>query len=75
MCSTAATWVRVDRRWIVTVSPVQPLATPDSAEPGTPQLRLVPAHEHLWRLRSVEYDDAFEVRRYECDACQDVVYR
>jgi hypothetical protein len=38
-------------------------------------LRLVPPHEHEWQLRSVEYDDALEVRRYECTSCEDVLFR
>ncbi len=59
----------------MTVIPVQALRSPASVEGTTPQLRLVPSHEHTWRLRSVEYDDSFEVRRYECEACDDVVYR
>ena len=52
-------------------------ATPEpseSAETLAPPLRLV-THEHVWQLRSVEYDDAFEVRCYECTACDDVLYR
>jgi hypothetical protein len=59
----------------VSVIPVP--ATPDpteSAEPTSPPLRLV-THEHVWELRSVEYDDAFEVRCYECTGCDDVLYR
>lgn len=53
-------------------------AVPEGPEPGTsvpPRLRLVPEHEHLWELRSVEYDDALEVRRYECTGCDDVLFR
>lgn len=46
---------------------------PASATP--PALRLVPEHEHVWQLRAVEYDEAFEVRRYECSGCEDVLYR
>ncbi|MGY2875024.1 hypothetical protein ACVW00_002214 [Marmoricola sp. URHA0025 HA25] len=50
-------------------------ATPEPSDPPeTPLLRLV-THEHTWHLRSVEYDDAFEVRRYECAGCDDVLYR
>jgi hypothetical protein len=56
----------------VSVSPA-PVA-PESAPPA-PHLRLVPAHDHDWRLRSVEYDDGLEVRRYECVACEDVSFR
>ena len=49
---------------------------PAEEQPGTaPTLRLVPLHEHEWRLRSVEYDDALEVRRYECSSCGDVLFR
>jgi hypothetical protein len=58
----------------VSVIPVP--ATPEPADsPETPSpLRLV-SHEHVWQLRSVEYDDAFEVRCYECTGCDDVLYR
>ena len=49
----------------------EPSETPEAV---TPPLRLV-THEHVWELRSVEYDDAFEVRRYECTDCDDVLYR
>ena len=59
----------------MTVIPVGALESRATVESTTPRLRLVPAHEHVWRLRSVEYDDAFEVRLYECDGCDDVLYR
>lgn len=51
---------------------------PDAAEPRStppPTLRLVTEHEHVWQLRAVEYDDALEVRRYECAGCDDVMFR
>ena len=53
------------------------LSTPEPLEaPGAPvRLRLVPQHEHLWRLLTVEYDDGLEVRCYECTDCRDVQYR
>jgi hypothetical protein len=35
----------------------------------------VAPHEHTWQLRAVEYDDALEVRRYECDRCAEVLFR
>jgi hypothetical protein len=38
-------------------------------------LRLVPGHEHAWRLLSVEYDEGLEVRCYECSGCRDVQFR
>ena len=47
---------------------------PEAASPG-PHLRLVPGHDHDWRLRSVDYDDGLEVRRYECASCEDVSFR
>lgn len=47
---------------------------PEPAEASARPLRLV-THEHAWELRAVEYDDAFEVRRYECAGCDDVMYR
>jgi hypothetical protein len=49
----------------------------EANEPAvSPQLHLVPTHEHTWRLRTVEYDDAsLEVRRYECETCADVLFR
>ena len=59
----------------MTVIPVRALRSPAALESTTPRLRLVPPHEHTWQLRSVEYDEAFEVRRYECDGCDDVLYR
>ena len=53
------------------------LSTPEPLEvPGAPvRLRLVPRHEHLWRLLTVEYDEGLEVRCYECTDCRDVQYR
>jgi hypothetical protein len=48
--------------------PEQPVQVP-------PILRLVPGHEHVWQLRAVEYDEAFEVRRYECEGCAEVMFR
>jgi hypothetical protein len=38
-------------------------------------LRLVPPHEHAWRLLSVEYDEGLEIRCYECSGCRDVQFR
>jgi hypothetical protein len=59
----------------VSVIPVPATPEPsESDETPTRPLRLV-THEHVWQLRSVEYDDAFEVRRYECAGCDDVLYR
>jgi hypothetical protein len=59
----------------VSVIPVPATPEPsETPETTTPPLRLV-THEHSWELRSVEYDDAFEVRRYECTGCDDVLYR
>ena len=52
--------------------PAQPEQPTSSARP---QLRLVPEHDHVWELRAVEYDETFEVRRYECAGCDDVLYR
>jgi hypothetical protein len=40
-----------------------------------PKLQLVAPHEHTWQLRAVEYDDALEVRRYECEGCAEVLFR
>jgi hypothetical protein len=58
----------------VSVFPVP--AEPEQSESSArPQLRLVAEHEHVWQLRAVEYDESFEVRRYECDGCTDVLYR
>ena len=56
---------------------------PESSEPtasdapttAPPRLHLVAEHEHTWTLRSVEYDEALEVRRYECETCDDVLFR
>ena len=47
----------------------------EAVESAPPRLRLVPEHEHLWRLLSVEYDEGLEIRRYECEACDDVLFR
>ena len=43
--------------------------------PPTPALRLVPGHDHTWELRTVEFDEGLEVRRYECGGCDDVLFR
>jgi hypothetical protein len=59
----------------VTVIPVRTVSSAPTVEPTGPRLRVVPAHDHTWQLRSVEYDETFEVRRYECDDCDDVMYR
>jgi hypothetical protein len=59
------------------VSVIPVTATPEPSAPLDPPaspLRLV-THEHVWELRSVDYDDAFEVRCYECTDCNDVMYR
>jgi hypothetical protein len=53
--------------------PVGP-AEPTGPDPA-PRLRLVPTHEHAWRLRAVEYDEGLEVRCYECAECDDVLFR
>jgi len=29
----------------------------------------------VWTLRGVDYDDTFEVRRFECESCDDVLFR
>ena len=50
-------------------------ASASKADTTAPTLRLVAGHEHVWELRSVEYDDALEVRRYECTGCEDVHFR
>jgi hypothetical protein len=58
----------------VSPSPIEPLAR--AAEADAPaRLRLVPPHEHAWRLFSVEYDEGLEVRCYECSGCRDVHFR
>jgi len=54
--------------------PSEPVSSA-AADDDAPTLRLVPPHEHEWQLRSVEYDDGIEVRRYECDTCDDVLFR
>lgn len=47
-----------------------------STAPGSgTRLRLVPAHEHTWELRAVDFDEGLEVRRYECSGCEDVQFR
>ena len=58
----------------MSVSPLPSEPVPP-ADDDAPNLHLVPPHEHVWQLRSVEYDDGIEVRRYECDACDDVLFR
>jgi len=62
----------------VSVFPVpaapEPSEPPEAAEAPAPPLRLV-THEHQWELRSVEYDETFEVRCYECTGCDEVMYR
>jgi hypothetical protein len=60
----------------VSVSPWAELPAPPSEdlEPA-PRLQLVASHEHTWQLRAVEYDDALEIRRYECDGCAQVLFR
>jgi hypothetical protein len=50
-------------------------AGPEPDAPAAPRLRLVPEHDHVWQLRSVEYDESLEVRRYECAQCDDVLFR
>jgi hypothetical protein len=73
---------------ILSPSPVSPASHAPSAAPTehesrrrsgqrrpAPVLHLVAPHEHAWRLRTVEYDDALEVRRYECETCEDVLFR
>jgi hypothetical protein len=59
----------------VSVTPVPPASEPsEPTETTAPPLRLV-THEHQWELRSIEYDDTFEVRCYECTGCDEVMYR
>ena len=59
----------------MTVIPVPATPEPsDAPEAVSRPLRLV-THEHAWELRSVEYDNALEVRCYECTGCDDVLYR
>jgi hypothetical protein len=55
--------------------PVTPEPEESTETDQAPRLHLVPTHEHQWRLFSVEYDDAFEVRRYECETCGDILFR
>jgi hypothetical protein len=62
----------------VSVSPWAALPAPptEALEPEpAPRLQLVAPHEHTWQLRAVEYDEALEVRRYECDGCTEVLFR
>jgi len=60
----------------VSVTPIPAVPDePGSATTAAPQLRLVAGHEHSWQLRAVEYDEAFEVRRYECGGCDEVLFR
>lgn len=56
------------------IEPGQGLPALGRTEPVA-RLRLVQPHEHCWQLRTVEYDDALEVRRYECETCDDVLFR
>lgn len=51
--------------------------TPDLPDTGSsaPRLHLVAGHEHAWELRDIEYDQGFEVRRYECADCDEVLFR
>jgi hypothetical protein len=60
----------------VSVSPStsEPLAGTTEVEAPV-RLRLVPPHEHAWRLLTVEYDEGLEVRCYECSDCRDVQFR
>lgn len=57
--------------------PTPPTAPADAGTPtkATSPLQLVAPHEHAWQLRAVEYDEALEVRRYECATCEDVLFR
>ena len=58
----------------VSASTIEALA--GAAEVEAPvRLRLVPPHDHAWRLLSVEYDEGLEVRCYECSDCRDVQFR
>ncbi|HEX2892590.1 MAG TPA: hypothetical protein VHO29_01130 [Marmoricola sp.] len=56
------------------IEPASGPPTLDRTEPVA-RLHLVPPHEHCWQLRTVEYDDTLEVRRYECETCDDVLFR
>jgi hypothetical protein len=47
---------------------------PTGIESAAPRLHLVPEHEHTWRLLAVEYDEGLEIRRYECESCDDVQF-
>jgi hypothetical protein len=48
---------------------------PGQGTTAPPKLELVAGHEHIWQLRSVEYDESLEVRCYECAHCDDVLFR
>lgn len=51
----------------------EPAEEPSTTPPADrPRLRLVPPHEHDWRLRDVDYVDGFPVRRFECEGCGEV---
>lgn len=52
--------------------PSELAGSPTDATAAAPRLHLVPEHEHTWRLLMVEYDEGLEVRRYECQSCDDV---
>jgi len=47
-------------------------ADPVADELIAPVLQLVPAHEHTWALRDVEYDNGFSLNRFECESCSAV---
>jgi hypothetical protein len=59
----------------VSVIPLSAAQEPSEDTATTPTLRLVSAHEHAWELRTVEYDEGLEVRRYECPDCDGVLFR
>jgi len=75
----ATTTPRVERGGQLSVSPFpvspEPTLRGHVDDDSAPHLRLVPLHDHAWRLLSVEYDDGLEVRRYECLDCDDVLFR
>lgn len=52
--------------------PTEVVGQATGVESAPPRLHLVPEHDHTWRLLSVEYDEGLEVRRYECETCDDV---
>ena len=58
---------------IASAAETSPAAT--EATPTTPVLQLVPGHDHTWELRTVDFDEGLEVRRYECRNCEDVQFR